>query len=414
MKNLKELKKYPGNKRGADWILKPVDYRKYSVEDIPNLQPNEVNIIGMIAQNRGRKLRVNLCLVSELPEPQDQTGFIYDLLKDKKVEMAADNTRIRTGVERTISKMIEVYLLERVPQLRDAAGYKQRLMFWRDEIGNIPLDEIQPSEITAAKRKIKRAPATVNRYLSCLSAAFNYAQELNWVTINPMLNGRVRKESERKFERTRWLSDAERELLFEALKTSESPSLEDLVHFSLNTGCRKGEALGLSWSDVDFEANEITFRSVKLETVCNGAELVKGEVKLDLSHQVVEEGLKNGDKAKVLNMTNLGPVRNILLKRKIASSSALVFPKDPRRSWENLVKKIGLEDFTFHDLRHTAASYMVQDGLSLLEVAMHLGHKSTISTARYGHLSSKTTLKTGAAVSSRMYKNGSERTLNVH
>ena len=186
------------------------------------------------------------------------------------------------------------------------------------------------------------------------------------------------------------------------------------MHFSLNTGCRKGEALGLSWSDVDFETNEITFRSVKLETSCKGSELINGEVKLLLDTQVIEPGLKNGNKAKVLNMEGLGPVRNILLKRKLASTSTLVFPEDPRRSWENLVKRIGLEDFHFHDLRHTAASYMVQDGLSLLEVAMHLGHNSTISTARYGHLSSKTTIKTGAAVSSRMYKNGSERTLNVH
>ena len=413
MRNLKELKKYPGNKRGADWILFPVDYRNKTVADIPNLQPSEVNIIGMVPQSRGRKLRVNLCLVSELKD-NGQEEQIFLLLKEKKAEMAVNNTRIRTGGERTVSKMIETYLLERVPELRDAAGYKQRLMFWDAEIGNIPLDEIQPHEITAAKRKIKRAPATINRYLSCLSAAFNYAQELNWLDINPMLNGRVRKESEKKFERTRWLSDSERELLFESLKTSESPSLEDLVHFSLNTGCRKGEALGLSWSDVDFESNEITFRSVKRETSCKGAKIVNGEVKLLLDTQVIEEGLKNGNKAKVLNMEGLGPVRNILLKRKLASTSTLVFPEDPRRSWENLVKRIGLEDFHFHDLRHTAASYMVQDGLSLLEVAMHLGHNSTISTARYGHLSSKTTIKTGAAVSSRMYKNGSERTLNVH
>jgi site-specific recombinase XerD len=58
-----------------------------------------------------------------------------------------------------------------------------------------------------------------------------------------------------------------------------------------------------------------------------------------------------------------------------------------REAWENAVKRAGSKDFRFHDLRHTAASYMLMNGASLAEIGEILGHKSFEITKRYAHLS---------------------------
>ena len=62
-----------------------------------------------------------------------------------------------------------------------------------------------------------------------------------------------------------------------------------------------------------------------------------------------------------------------------------------------------IDNFRFHDLRHTCASYLVQAGVELLKVAAHLGHKNIQSTLRYAHLSPKVTEETGGAVAARIY-----------
>ena len=178
----------------------------------------------------------------------------------------------------------------------------------------------------------------------------------------------MEKDPEEK--RVRWLDDDELKKLFKALKSSQSESLEDLIHFSLNTGCRKSEALGLRWNDVDFKNGQIIFRNVKCESVCVNAFINdSGEPEFDIQTQVFEEGLKNKDKMKILKLDNMKEVRDILLKRRgnpeIVSKSEEVFPQDPRKGWEKLIKRIGLEDFRWHDLRHCCASYMRQEGISL-------------------------------------------------
>jgi len=125
----------------------------------------------------------------------------------------------------------------------------------------------------------------------------------------------VEKDPEEK--RVRWLDDDELKKLFKALKSSQSESLEDLIHFSLNTGCRKSEALGLRWNDVDFKNGQIIFRNVKCESVCVNAFINdSGEPEFDIQTQVFEEGLKNKDKMKILKLDNMKEVRDILLKRR--------------------------------------------------------------------------------------------------
>ena len=62
-------------------------------------------------------------------------------------------------------------------------------------------------------------------------------------------------------------------------------------------------------------------------------------------------------------------------------------PIDIRSAWEFAVKKAGIKDFRFHDLRHSCASYLAMNGSSILEIAAVLGHKTLQMAKRYSHLS---------------------------
>ena len=100
-------------------------------------------------------------------------------------------------------------------------------------------------------------------------------------------------------------------------------------------------------------------------------------------------------------------VRNILIwsrgNSESVSKSEFVFPNNIRRSWDKLLKRIGIEDFLWHDLRHCCDSYLRQDGKDLGIIGSHLSHKDAASTARYSHLSGEETLETGASISKKLY-----------
>ena len=65
---------------------------------------------------------------------------------------------------------------------------------------------------------------------------------------------------------------------------------------------------------------------------------------------------------------------------------ALVRPFEFRKHWDKAVTAAEIADFRFHDLRHTCASYLAQNGASLLQIAEVLGHKQLEVTKRYSHL----------------------------
>jgi len=81
------------------------------------------------------------------------------------------------------------------------------------------------------------------------------------------------------------------------------------VHFSLNTGFRKSEALGLRWKDIDFKNNRIFFRIVKIKRICTSTSFNdKGKAIFDSKRGVFEEGLKNGDDVKDQKLDNMPAV----------------------------------------------------------------------------------------------------------
>lgn len=270
----------------------------------------------------------------------------------------------------TVGDLINEYITHMDERgLSSAKTIKFQLKEWQKFIGHIQLYSLGPTVITHALNQIAKikyggrtkSPATLNRYLAALSCALSYGvKSLGWIDINPV--SRVEHKRENR-GRVRYLSDVERERLLDAAKESRNKSLYTIIILAISTGARRMELLSLKWSDVDLK-----------------------------SGWAVLEHTKNGEMRGVpITGPALGLMRNLYNNRK---SDVWVFPNennsgpcDIKRSWNTAVKRAGLSDFRFHDLRHTCASYLAMNGATPNEIAAVLGHKTLSMVRRYAHLS---------------------------
>ena len=137
--------------------------------------------------------------------------------------------------------------------------------------------------------------------------------------------------------------------------------LKPIVTVALNTGMRKGELLSLKWDQVNLDQGIISL--------------------LDTKNHERRDLLMNE------------AVKSTLRALKAQRSGEYVFCNgygesfgEVKRSFGTALRKSGIEDFRFHDLRHTFASNLVMEGVDLMTVKELLGHKSLEMTMRYSHL----------------------------
>lgn len=282
----------------------------------------------------------------------------------------------------TVAEVIDRYRATVLPHKRPKTVINQQkhLQWWREHIGHLRLIEVTPSIITAHRDLLARdhAPATVKRYLAALSHAFTIAmREWQWMEENPC--NRVSKPSEPR-GRIRFLNDEERQRLLDVCKASPSRYLSLVVLIALSTGSRKGEILNLKWADVELSQGRIIFHNTK-----------------------------NSERRTVpLTGPALDHMRHHAKLRRI--DTPLVFPNadgtkplNPRRAWETALKQAAIQDFRFHDLRHSAASYLAMNGASLAEIAEVLGHKTLAMVKRYAHLSDTHTASVVARMNAKIF-----------
>ena len=244
--------------------------------------------------------------------------------------------------------------------VRDVGLVANLLSFFK---GSDPAKDIIPNDIEKFKAfrqsmKKKPAPATINRELAALKRAYNIARDNDKVITNPV--ERVKMLDEENL-RIRYLREEEQTRLLEACL----PHVRPIVETALMTGMRKSEILDLKWKDVDFERKIIY--------------IVK-------------------TKSKKQREVPIAPKLDIILKKlfnKASSPNDHVFVTSRGHHkyhkidtiFEKAVREAGIEDFTFHDLRHSFASYMVMEGHGLPVVKEVLGHSDIRTTMRYTHVS---------------------------
>ena len=290
----------------------------------------------------------------------------------------------------TLAELIDRYTRDCCLTAR-ARATEQQLVWWKDQLQlllpTLSRPDCQHRDKLAAgktKRSDRRSPATVIRYLAALSHVFSVAvKEWGWIESNPTL--KVTKPKEPR-GRVRFLSDdetsngtvikGERTRLLKACRASSNPYLYPVVVLAVSTGMRRNEIMTLTWDNVDTQRGRVTLHETK-----NNERRVVPLV----AHAL--DVLREHAKVRRLDTNLLFP------SEKADKANKTYKPVDLRAPWTAALKAASVENFRFHDLRHTAASYLAMNGASVAEIAEVLGHKTLQMVKRYAHLSEPHTAK---------------------
>ncbi|MBK1668322.1 hypothetical protein CKO28_09775 [Rhodovibrio sodomensis] len=265
----------------------------------------------------------------------------------------------------TVKRLWELYERDHLPTKRDADRDRE---MWKADVkpalGALKVQDVSRSDVRELHRKVtKRGPIRANRVLALVSKMLSLAAtEYEMRADNPAKG--IPRNPEQK--RERYLSQKEIAAVSKALAEYPSQNAANAVRWLLLTGCRKSEALAMTWDEVDWDAGVWT----KPQT----------NTKQKKSHRVP------------LSAPALQLLRDIASAQE--EGTPYVFPgrqaneplKQLHTVWNFVRDKAGVQDVRLHDLRHTYASILVSAGLSLPMIGALLGHTQQATTQRYAHL----------------------------
>lgn len=249
--------------------------------------------------------------------------------------------------------------LEEMEHKKTIEDDKIFIAHFRKHLGTLTLDQITADHIREAVNKLSKNSQPVtgarkNRYLSWVRAMLRKA-EREWLWIEKAPTIRLYAEAKR---RIRWLTPQEAERLIAELPDHLKP----VVTFALHTGLRRSNVVGLRWDQVDMQRQVAWI---------------------------------HGDEAKAgkaigvpLNRTAIDAIRSQLGKNSeyVFTHKGQPMCVTSNTAWRSALKRAGISNFRFHDLRHTWASWHVQSGTSLVELQELGGWETMEMVRKYAHL----------------------------
>jgi integrase len=267
-----------------------------------------------------------------------------------------------------VADLVREYLAD--PRTQALTTYSERerqLGWWVGQCGALRALELPtPLVIREARGRLlrKHEAGTVNRYLAAVRAVVNFGRGADLLPSSAIWPPCLMLPEPQ--HRERYLTDDE---LARALKAAraESELMYAAMMFAVGVGCRQGELLRVCWGDIDEASSTVAIRVTKSDT-SRRAHLPPA----------VLQALKawRGDKIHPL------PGRLVFAH---PDGAALANHYLVNR-WEKIRVAAGLPSVRWHDLRHASASFLIQHGASLAEVAHQLGHKNPATSKKYAHL----------------------------
>lgn len=285
-------------------------------------------------------------------------------------QIAAGELPAELDLDRTVKQATDEWLASlKASGSRSHGNYAERVRIYiLPKLGSVPIVSLRKAHVMKWRddQATQFAATTVNGNLTCLSSAFSYFVDREWVEINPC-HGVSRIEQKDAAIYT-WIRSREEitKLLLQCPK-----GIREIVTLAVGTGMRLDELIHLQWADIDLDRRLIAVHRGRHGTTKSG-------------------------KARYIPIldTLLPFLSELALKRRGAK---LVFPGEdgkPRSKpgvrfpFKQAAKRAGLSDaLRFHDLRHTFASHWVLDGGDIFRLSKILGHSNVMITQKvYAHL----------------------------
>ena len=308
----------------------------------------------------------------------------------------------RLAAARTVDELAKSFLADGKVRLQASTIYLYRGLLTRHvlpALGSMPTVDLTTSDVARLHVSLSATPTTANQCVRLCSTLFRYAERLGLRPrgSNPATDVSRYRESLKE----RYLQPAELAVLWRTLETAAtqgipaapwrirtvdpkhakhappprpgkrnvargtvlraSPVAVAALRLLILTGARKSEVLALRWSEVDLTREALTL-----------------------------DATKTGRSVRMLSADAVTLLRSV--PRIVGSDYVFPSPANPKRPlrdvsrlWDAVRHAAGLEDMRLHDIRHTAASMMLQAGAPLADVSRAVGHHSTRSTQRYAH-----------------------------
>lgn len=311
---------------------------------------------------------------------------LLDGAKDKESAKALEDAerfnlrQIQGGIKKreekkySINKAIDLYLnyskLHKKDYIHDISKTKSIKNFFKNKnIDDILTKDIE-NYIKYLRLEKNLSNATINRYLAALKKMFNIAIANDMLHRNPCVNIKKLKENN---EKIRYLTIEEEKRLFEVLPEHIKP----IVVCALQTGMRRSNILNLRWEQIDFEYNFIEIEKQENK----GHKIIRIPISEKLLTELKTIGIKNNGYV-FINPETQKPYNTI------------------RKAWLSALKRANIENFRFHDLRHTVATRLVERNVDIRTVQEIMAHSSISTTQRYMHPTPKRKLEAIAVLNS--------------
>jgi len=309
----------------------------------------------------------------------------------KRTQQQMDAGLTFTGAQQTLLELLEGWLLTIKPSIRPTTWYQYDMNIHRHIepiLGRIRLKDLRPDQIQQFyeyKLKVGTGKRTVEVLHSTLHSALEHAVKMGLIGRNPTDATTPPRPEEKEMK---FLDEGQ---VIRLLLAARGGRNEVLYHLAIATGLRESELLGLQWNDLDWQKRTLTVQRQAKRT--GRKEGYFSPLKTRAGRRTIVLGLKTIEKLREhLNQQE----SERLLVGDNWKDLDLIFPSSigtPQgqhnlyNSFKELLKQAGLPEFTFHALRHSAASLMLNHGVPVIVISRRLGHsKASITLDIYGHL----------------------------
>jgi integrase len=283
------------------------------------------------------------------------------IMLKKREEILLNKSNIKQIKDITFNVLSEKYLSFISGKLKSIRRIKSMLKILNFYFADKLLSNIEIQDIEKLQNDYLKSNHTINytnNLIRILKVMYSKAYDYQLIDETTLLKIRKIKLLRGGNERIRFLSQQEYESLLSVCKEP----LKSIIILASNTGMRKGEILNLKWSQVD-----LTNRLIMLDSSTKSRK--KREIPLnDYAYLVLSKTKKHKNEYVFINPESNKPFTDL------------------KKSFGTAIKKSGLVDFHFHDLRHSFASNLILNNVNVATIKELLGHSDLRTTMKYSHI----------------------------